>query len=360
MKQLSHNSDWLSRAKSFFIPVLFASLFFSCKTNLVYITVTEPAPVSAPGYIKRVGIVNRSVPETNKNILNKLDQILSAEGPKLDIEGGKEAIRGVKDALMQNSRFDNVIFLDTINLRTTGAGIFPAPLSWDVVENICRTNNVDAVFALEMFDTDSKISYSVAPVNATTPVGSVPALIHNASMVTTVKTGWRIYDPKGRIVLDQYTISESLTFGGSGINPAAAAASLLERKEAVKQTGYKAGQVYAQRILQYNIRVSRQYYINGNQNLRMAKRMSRTGNWSGAGEIWKQETTNSNRKIQGRAYYNMAIINEINGDLDAAIDWAQKSYEQYKIKRGWRYANVLRSRRFDNNRLQQQLDQQSK
>ena len=51
--------------------------------------------------------------------------------------------------------------------------------------------------------------------------------------------------------------------------------------------------------------------------------------------IWQEETKSSpNGKLAGRACYNMAIIAEINGDLDGAIQWAQKSYENYNIRTG--------------------------
>ena len=36
----------------------------------------------------------------------------------------------------------------------------------------------------------------------------------------------------------------------------------------------------------------------------------------------KKETSSKDEKVAGRAYYNMAIANEINGDLESAIDWA--------------------------------------
>ena len=40
----------------------------------------------------------------------------------------------------------------------------------------------------------------------------------------------------------------------------------------------------------------------------------------------------------------MAIINEINGDLDSAIDWAAKAYADYKNKKALSYLKTLRLR----------------
>ncbi|MEJ0101567.1 MAG: hypothetical protein WDO19_02945 [Bacteroidota bacterium] len=41
----------------------------------------------------------------------------------------------------------------------------------------------------------------------------------------------------------------------------------------------------------------------------------------------------------------MAIINEINGDIDTAIQWAQKAYEDYRVKIALGYVNILRNRK---------------
>jgi len=50
----------------------------------------------------------------------------------------------------------------------------------------------------------------------------------------------------------------------------------------------------------------------------------------------------------------MAIINEINGDLDAALKWAQKSYEDYNNKLALHYTRILENRKYKNEVLNQQ------
>jgi len=325
--------------------VLVAIAFSSCKTDLVYMNVTEPAPVSMPPNIKIIGVINRSVASDETKKINGLDEVLSAEGPGLDKEGAKESIAGLRDELLTNDRFTEVILLDDLNLTTTGAGVFPSALSWDIVEQICVQNNVDAIFSLEIFDTDTKINYSNVPVKINTPLGSIPALEHHATMITNVKTGWRIYDPFGKMILDEHAINKSLTFTGRGINPVVAAAGLIGRKDAVKQTANNVGHEYAGSLLPYRIRVRREYYVKGTNNFVIAKRRAQTGNWDSASELWKQETSNRKNSVAGMACYNMAIINEINGELDEAITWAQKSYEDYNNKLALEYVRILRNRK---------------
>jgi hypothetical protein len=324
-------------------------LFSSCSsTNLVFISVKEPAPVTVPDYVKSVAIVNRSKPSEKNKAIDDIHRVLSMESKTLIEEGSKACINGLNDEMVANNRFDNIVMLDSTDLRSFGAGVFPSPLDWADVEKICRETKTDALFSLELFDTDSKLNYSATPASIHTGFGTLPAIESHVNMNTLVKTGWRMYDPQGRVVLDESSISKELQFAGKGINPVAAAAALIQKKEAVKQAGLAAGHLYATKIDPYWIRVTRDYFVKGNENLAIAKRKAQTGNWDAAGELWKKETTSTNRKVAGRACYNMAIINEINGDLDSAIQWAQKAYEEYRVRIALNYVNILRNRKANN------------
>lgn len=341
--------------KNFLCTVVIASLLASCSSKgIVRMTVTQPAPVSVPAEAKRIGIINRSETNPRNRAIDVVDKIFSLEGAQLDKEGAKAGIDGLIATLQQNDRFTEVVMLNEELYVNSTAGVFPPALSWSEIEKICRRNNVDLLFSLEVFDTDSKVNYSMTTVPKTTPVGKINVPEHTATMVTNVTTGWRLYDPVSRIILDEYTLPRSISFIGKGINPAAAAAALLERKEAVKQVGNEAGTIYAERILPYRLRVVRNYFIKGNDALKTARRRAETGNWDGAAEIWEQQAHAHESKVAGRASYNMAIINEINGDLDGAIQWARKSYEDYGIKLGLNYVRILENRKIDNQILQSQ------
>ncbi len=340
--------------KNHYILLILLAIFCSCKTQLLYINVVQPAPVTLPAYIKSAGVINRSLPSEQTRKVDIIDKVLSLEGANLDKEGAEASIAGLTDELIRNNRFSNVKPLTNIDLRSVGLGLFPPPLDWEFVAKTCSENQVDALFTLELFDTDTKISYAARKTGIKTPLGVIPALEHQADMLTTVKTGWRIYDPAGKNILDEFAVNRDITFSGRGINPVVAAAALIGRKQAVKEVGMKAGQLYAQRLLPFELRVNRDYYVKGTNNFKIAKRKAQTGNWDQAGELWNKETTNPKTKIAGRACYNMAIISEINGDLDLAVKWAQKSYEDYNNRLALRYIDILNYRRNSNRILESQ------
>jgi hypothetical protein len=327
------------------LVIIIAVLVVSCKTQQLYLNVTQPAVVTLSPDIKSVGVINRSTPTDETKIFDVIDKALTLEGVNLDKDGAEQAIQGLSDELLNNDRFTDVKTLSDIDFRTPKLGLMPVPLSWEIVDKICRETGTDALFSLESYDTDTKINYSSHNVEIKNPLGlKIPGIEHQVDMETIVKTGWRIYDPKNQVINDEYNYLQSVIFTGRGINPLVAAAGVTGRKEAVKEVSNKAGHGYAMRLLPYRIRVMRDYFVKGTNNFKIAKRKAQLGKWDEAGQLWEKEVDNPKLKVAGRACYNMAIINEINGDVNSALSWAQKSYEDYNIKLGREYARILENR----------------
>lgn len=340
------------------ILFLISGLLFSCSSlNNLTISVKQPAPVHVPYSIKKVGVINRNTVVDRNKKLDALDKLFSLEGKNLDEHAASKAIEGLFDELLQMNRFDAVKTIEAPEIKTPGMGVFPATLSWDLVDQLCKKHAVDALFFLSFYDTESKINTDVAPVELNGPLGiKIPAVETSVTVNTLIKTGWRIYDPMAEVLRDEFIGVENITSVGKGINPVKAAEAIMGRKEAVLQLSNTMGHNYARRIAPYTTRVNRQYYVRGSSNFKIAKRRAQTGNWDGAAELWEKETTNAKPKIAGRAYYNMAIINEINDDLTTAIDFASKSYVDYKNKEALRYLSILKQRQQQNQVLEHQLN----
>ncbi len=329
-------------------------LMVSCaSTNRLTMTVTEPAPITIPKTITSVGLLNR-YDSTSSNVINKIDEVFSAEGKNFDKDASNKVLEGLNDLLKQQNRFDVVILNDS-TLSTTHTNNFPTTLPWDTVERLCHQNKVDVLYVLSYFDTDSNISYSTRQTYTQNILGvKIPVLEHHATANTLIKGGFKIYDPGNKFILDVFPFSKGITTSGKGINPAKALEALKMRKDLVMDASRLIGEDYALRIQPYKIRVARDYFVKGTDQFEIAKRKAQTGNWNGAAEHWEKELTNPKSKIAGRACYNMGIINEINGDLDAAITWVSKAYSDYNNKEALRYLNILKYRVAQNQRLAQQ------
>ena len=232
----------------------------------------------------------------------------------------------------------------------------PATLSWELVEKICSENKVDVLFSLEFYDTDTKADYRVTTMKLPNSLGvnvDVPA--QEVTLATQVVSGWRVYDPHIKMVVDEKLYTKNMAFRGKGINPIKAVEAVANRNDTVQEYSRNVGIAYAERLVPRNTRIARDYFVRGTDNFKIAQRRAQAGDWEGAAELWERELTNSDEKVAGRAYYNMAISNEINGDLDKAIQFASKSYADYNINNALDYVNLLHSRVRQNRKLDAQL-----
>lgn len=310
---------------TFFAIIVFC---YSCSpTNLMSLSVTEPAPVSLSPAAKVAVVVNRSRAADDSRGLDAIHRTMNAESKKFQLEGSESSVTGLTDALIRSNRFVSVKPLNDLDLRSYGAGVFPVTLSWDTVEKICRENQADVLFSLELFDVESQVGLTLVTM------GRV--------VKTRVNTGWRIYDIASHRVLDKFTYYSDLNIQGTILTTAT---TMLGYKEEVLKAGHRCGEDYASRIIPYSLRLSRNYYVRGNGSFKVAQRMAQAGDWDGAARIWRTATNARSGKVAGRACYNMAIIGEINGDPAGALQWAQKAYELYKTPYALDYANILQQR----------------
>lgn len=334
-----------------------ALLLGSCvTTNNLTLSVTEPADINLASDVTKIGIINRSVPSEENKAVDQIDKILSLEGLNLDREGAEAAVTGLSDELSRDNRFEAIEIIAEGDAQRKGLGVFPAALPWATVEQICKDNNVDVLFSLEFYDTDTKADLQLTTVTIPNDFGikaKIPG--HKITLNTVIKNGWRVYDPLNKQLLDQVVTNEYVTSIGEGINPVRAVEAVIGRKEAVKQVSSAIGNNYGLKIKPLRRRVSREYFVKGTDNFVVARRRAQAGNWQGAADLWEQDLNHPKGKVAGRACYNMAIINEINGNLEEAINWASKSYSDYGTPNALRYINILRNRVVEKRVLNNQL-----
>jgi len=274
----------------------------------------------------------------------------------------------------------------SVEYKGTGTETFAPPLPWSEVEKMCSDNNSQALIVLEAFDSDSRIVQDKKNVTVAYPCWDtnvngikdasedvnkdkkwdskdciaaekstedikIQMLEHYANAQIDVKVGWRIYYPKEKIIVDDFRDGNGLGFSGKGPNPQAAVAALPNKRECVRQVGFDAGTKYGYRIAPQWIFVSRAFYKKGSDIMKTAgKKVRRTDDWNGAVELWKKEMSKSNKKTEWKAAYNIAVACEKEDNLEAALEWAKKSY---KLKSKSVVASYIRT-------LQARIKQQEK
>ncbi|MDP3914049.1 MAG: DUF6340 family protein [Bacteroidota bacterium] len=133
----------------------------------------------------------------------------------------------------------------------------------------------------------------------------------------------------------------------------------------LKNASEYLGKAFGAKIVPTWLKVERSYYRSRNDNMLAAEKLCLNGEYLKAAEIYKRETKNKNRNIAAKARYNMALLCEMEGKPDAAIDWLALSFSAYKQNNEehkfncQQYINILALRKKEIERLGKQVREKS-
>lgn len=314
----------------------------------------RPADINIPQNIKTVALINRTLPINNN--YNILEGILTTELPGQDKRGAEEALNGLNQRLMQSPRFQ--IKMTNVKLQGSGSGgSFPEPLPWDRVDSIAQAYGADAVVSLETYDSDVILTNYSKPVQKKKDDGSTYTVTeYYVDQVALVKLGFRIYDHNAKSIPDQHHYSYRMKWTGRGKTPQEALLRLVEKRQAINRASYAAGENYCSRIAPSWFSAGRTYFKKPGADMKAAARKAQVNQWEKAAVIWEDlVATSISRKKAGRAAHNLALANEVLGNLEVAKNWAQQAYSDFNCKQSKNYVQVLENRIWDMERLKEQL-----
>lgn len=338
------------------IASIAAILFITSCTTSTYVSIMKPAIITLPSSIQTIALIDRTEPTSQT--ANIIEGVLTGELAGQDKMGAENTISGLADILAESPRLKAYRLPERMKTSLV-FGDFPQQLNWDEVNYICDTRHVDAIVALEKFDSDFIVTQASEVKREKNKDGKeINYTEYKAEGVANLKIAFRLYDPKTKSIVDQYRFSRSNSWNATARSAREAANKLINRNNAIQEVGYNAGSYYGRRISPSWITVSREYYTKakGNADMEAGKRFAQTNDWKGAAEHWRKATESKIAKVAGRACFNMALACEIEGNLDAAIQWATKAYVEYGNSNGRNYANILRDRQYEQQRLNEQLN----
>lgn len=343
------------------ILAFFTILFLGACTSTAPLQVLQPAQMVVPDHIRTLATLDRSKPE--KGFENFLEGLLTGENIGQDRAGRRYALNGLTEALTRTPRFD-VKHTGIELVGSRGGNSFAAPLDWREVEKICRDYAADALVTIETFDTDNSVSYSERREKRKDKEGKEYTEIkYDARLDMTMRIGWRFYDPKTRVILDEFTTNSHASDSQTDDTKDKALRRLYDQSSITRNIGYDAGTQYGMRIAPVWITVHREFYDSGkgdaDDQMKQAARFAKADQWDRAAEVWQQVIRSSDDKTAGRAAYNMAVANERSGLLESALEWAQRAYTDFDNKKARTYIQDLQRRISDRERLKQQMKEKA-
>lgn len=352
------------RSKYLWLLISSTILFLAgCHSTATRITVLQPAELFVPEHIDVIAIVDRSKPQSGW--AQGLEAVLTGEQIFQDRNGRRRAIEGLSNVLSRTPRFKAI----NTGMELTGSKAgsqFPPPLTWHEIEDICKQFQADAVLAIELFDSDSYTSTTEHSEKHKDKDGKETIRKYfNARLELNIKMGWRLYDPRQKIIFDEFITRDETSDQARGDNRDQAIRNLNSSGRIVGDLSYKVGELYGTRIAPIWINVDRNFYTktkgNASDMMEKAAKYAKAGEWDAAAEIWRTViSTSGDQKSRGRAAHNMAVANERAGKLESALDWAKKAYLEFEHKPSKNYIDLLRMRINDQKKVELQMREKDK
>ncbi len=318
--------------------------------------ILKPATLSIPKDIKQVGIVNRSLPAKGQGFNNFLEGFVTGESVGADREGSQESMRGLAAGLNANPRFTAVL-IEGVDLRGTGTAVWPEFLDWGEVNNLCERFRVDAIVALETFDSDISLREGSREVERTINKKKVMVTEYYGDLRLVVRSGWTIYNPDDQRIVDRNAFTDEMEWNETGDSPKNVISKFPSKRRAINESGNYSGRQYAMRISPTWMTESRSYFRKANDEFKEASKYVKQDNWNEAIAIWKRYTTNADPVIAGRANYNMALASEVEGNLSLALEWANRAWKEFEVKKARNYIQLLESRMRQQEMLNKQMEE---
>lgn len=182
----------------------------------------------------------------------------------------------------------------------------------------------------------------------------------NSTIMETIGTSllWSIYY-KDDAPFQEYKRVDNLYYGNSvnfnlfGSNE--------NHKKLLKNTAVHLGKSFAEELVPHWQETERLYYRSHNPKMLMAQKQMFNENYRGAAELYRQMTNNKNHNIAAKATFNMALICEMEGNLEAGIDWLTRSsntankFNYDHFIKCTEYINILKIRRKEIDILSRQV-----
>ena len=338
----------LNTFRIFFFLIIAISLA-SCKSNFATLTIqnAHPSKEELPSDIQSLTIMNRSMSSQFQNYQEDSLQLyfyrngyqLSKIG--LDSLAADTTIQALAALLFESGRYDVVIPLERNIKRSISYELIPDTLNAQEVSEICQNFKTDALMVLEKFSTKIMADYSNEKF---LDASSGYTQSYYATLDIKYDAFFRIYKPGNIAPVKEISLTDTIYWESSDNSQVRMFNKLPSIKKAMINAGIKVALDIDGKLSPSWISEKRGYFLLQSKN-DPGQNFMNSDNYDEAANYWKEMTQSKNKKIRSKAEYNMALIGELNGDLDEAIEWGLKSYTSYYRFQTETYLKKLQARK---------------
>ncbi len=324
-------------------------MLVSCKSNYAILTIEniQHAKDELSPDIQSITLMNRSMSNQFQNHREDSLQMyfyrkeFQLSNVVLDSAAADTTIRALAALMFESGRYDVVVPLERNFKRTLSYEIIPDTLSSAQVREICTNFKTDALMVLERFSTKAMADYS-AERSLDGNGGNVYS--YNATLDLKYDAFFRIYKPGIKTLVKEIAVSDTIYWESVDYTQQGLFSKLPSVKQALINAGIKVALDVDTKLSPTWIPEKRGYFLFKSTDDQGQKFMNEN-NYEKAGQYWTEMARSTNKKIRSKAEYNLALINELNGDIDKAIEFGLKSFYSFYRFQTQTYLKKLEARK---------------
>lgn len=318
------------------IVLLFSVLFVSCKLNYETLTIqnVQHAKNELSSDIQSITLMNRSMSNQFQDYPeDSLQQYFYRRNFQLskivlDSLASDTCLRALAALMFESNRYDVVVPVERNLRREISYEQMPDLLSKSEVQDICTRFNTDALMVLERFFTKSMADFSEQRFETS----NGPMRSYNATLDLKYHAFFRVYTPKDPVLVKEINVNDTIYWESDDITLERLFEKLPSVKNALISAGIKAALDADSQISPSWIDEKRVYFLLDKKN-DQGKKFMESNDFLQAEKYWQGFAQSKNKNIRSKAEFNLALISELNGDLDKAIEYGLKSfYSQYRFQ----------------------------
>jgi hypothetical protein len=314
----------------------------------IQVSIPPEKPIS--NEIQSIVLMNRSMNDSFSNLnQDSLENLfikkkLVLDELMLDSLAADTTLKAIGNAMYESGRFDVVIPVqrNLPNVNRSYATKSPS-LSLAQVKQICTEFKTDALLSLENFYENVNTLYRVG-FEQITDYGSLKQ--YNIIVQVAYHSNWKLYQPAEKLKVASFEVNDTIFWERNGNSLQETYEELPTIKDALLSGAIENGQSLSRYISPGWQEQTRNYFITNNTEADRAIAYAKSNHWKDAERIWMKFSTSASSGLRSMIEFNLALAAEMNGDLKAASQWAEKSFKSKYSKIAEEYIKLL-NRRLD-------------
>jgi tetratricopeptide (TPR) repeat protein len=323
-----------------FVPVLLTGCFAS--KSFVFFEALEPAAITYPENVSRIGYLNRS--PVIKNEFSKIDTRVSNP---FDVSIIDTIItNNIRKGFFEGARLTDMEYMENIPVleaRRKDTVGHKDQLDFETREQLMANYSLDALVSLEY--SHLRLSRSYTYYNFV-----VGDYVQEFNLF--MELLWRIYVKDSMAPFEDYLDVDTLYYYNYSNMPREEYMSVTS---VIRDGSAEMGFRYGKRHIPLWREVSRVVFRGGEPGFIAAAQYTDKGEWDQAAEIWKELTMHESDRIAARAFHNLAIYHELQDDIQIACSYAGRALELWDNRYISNYKKQLDQRLRDQDKLFMQL-----